>query len=342
MASIFKSWAFLLLCFSTVCFASGDNKTSSFPDYSFVESKKFNDCARGHSAWIYYPVKESLDQIVEYNKNNEVPINTLFIHTASITVNPDSLVLSGINVDILKTFRQTLPENIKIHALIGCGYSDGGDKVGDFSWQQQEQLAKQISELVNTNPDIDGVHFDIEPYTRSALPFYIYMKKHCSKPVGADITHWEKDEPWDLHLLRVLDQPTVMAYGLPSAPGPEYTEDVRQMIKEFSQACHSAKSCYYIGLLFGYTKAKYEYKIDTATSEKISRPHKMEQYTQCAVDAFKAVPLIQKDPYYKGVAIWGFLQVPEDVLAQKYKTKKYVYHPMHVKKECLDLLKEFD
>jgi hypothetical protein len=279
--------------FSTSAVAS----KTVLPDISFLEGTKVKKYQRGHAAWIYQESAEDVARILQHNNNNTVPIRLLFVYAGSLELEEQGGMLGTINVKTLKWFRDQLPTSVEVHA---CLDASGGRRLARYPLAEQERLAKAVAQEVNQVPFIQGLHLDIEPYSPDAVPFYIYLKKHLKKPLSAAVADW------DPVLLKVLDYSVLMAYDL--APSPAgFQRAAAAKYRAFAEDARAAKSYYFLGVPFAATTLEHEYSMHRATGEKKASGFQMVDYTTAALNAFKMNEGIPQDPYFGGIAVWGFL-----------------------------------
>lgn len=298
-----------------------------------MEQKKVKECPRGHCVWIYRKSEAYVSRVLEYNQlHPETPIRILFVCGGLIEVTRNGGHLPPMETERLRWFRARLPQGVEIHA---CLETPQGETLAALEWSQQEALAQEVAKAIDTNPDIQGVHFDIEPYRPGALPFYIYMKKYCAKSVGAAVSGA------DAQLLGVLDFPVLMGYDLASEPphSPKaFGAAAARIYTEYARAASAAGTCYFVGVPFISTWCEFEYRKNRKTNIVEHTPWRMEAYVREALHVFEKEHF-KSDPYYAGVGIWGFLEPSEPGVSPL--RLEWGTYPHLIKEECWALLPRF-
>ncbi|MBI4976198.1 MAG: hypothetical protein HZC28_01880 [Spirochaetes bacterium] len=299
------------------------------PDYAFLLNRKAPKPAKGHAGWIYRESEAHIERIKRYNKENAVPFRMLFVYAGSYTFTQNGGRLSPLKTGILQWFRERLPAETAVYATIDA--SDA-KTLGSYPPAEQERLAKLIAQAVDDEPAAAGVHFDIEPYDITQLPFYIAAKKAMRKPVSAAFG------AWDIHVLSVVDYPVLMAYDMAHTPDI-YRATVEKACRSFAMDADAAKSCFYLGFPFVAAQAECEYRINRETGARESTAYTMEQYISAAVDACRVIPQICSGDLFGGVSVWAFPDENKKGIGPP--AGRWGYYPNHLKESCLSLLSNF-
>lgn len=291
------------------------------PDYrAILAARKPVTRPPGHAAWLYGTDENYLKQIAGFNAASAVPINLLFVSTASLSFKASGAGVTPFKED-LRWYLDRKPEGVEVHAMI----AGDGRELGRLSFADQEKLAETIARQVNETEGLDGIHFDIEPYVIEDLPFYVAIKRSCTKPMSVALNKWDE------HILWVADFPVVMAYGKNKDP-KAYAESALSMIRAFADDSVKAQRTFYAGVVLAHTNLEYEYEEHAATGQRTYTGFKMEDYTRAILDRLAAEP---KSAWYGGVSVWAFM--PE----KSQTHREWMKRPRAVKPECLEQLRTY-
>lgn len=292
------------------------------PDYKsrLAERPRFAR-ERSHAAWLYTPIPRFLEEIQAFNASSAVKIDQFYVAASEISMRDGRPHLAPFNADV-EWYIQNAPAGTAVHAMIASGH---GRFLAELDAEAQARLAREIAARARSIKGLAGVHFDIEPYAVDFLPFYVAFKEAYDGVVSAAL------DRWDEHVMWVVDQPVVMAYGKARDPR-RFASSAFKMIKDFGEDSARVGRSYLPGLAMAQTNLEYEYELNAATGVRDYTGAKMEDYTRGILEK---LVVLKDDPYFGGLALWAFM--PEETKI----FRDFPKHPRHIKPECYEALKVF-
>ena len=292
------------------------------PDYKtlLADRPRFTR-PRSHAAWFYTPNPRFLEEVRAFNAKSRVKIDQFYVAVAELSFRHGKPHVSPFNADV-RWYIENAPAGSAVHAMIASGQ---GRQLAQLDVAAQVALARELAERAHAIEGLAGVHFDIEPYVIDALPFYVAFKEAYDGVVSAAL------DRWDEHVMWVVDQPVVMAYGKARDPR-RYVSGAFKMIQNFAEDSARVGRSYLPGVAMAQTNLEYEFEVNAATGARDYTGAKMEDYTRGILE--KLVTL-DDDPFFGGVALWAFM--PEETRIFRLFPK----YPRHIKPECFEALQAF-
>lgn len=292
------------------------------PDYKrLLEGRPRFSRARSHAAWLYTPNPRFLDEIRAFNARSHLKIDQFYVAATELAMKGGRPHLPPFNADV-EWYIRNAPAGTAVHAMIASGQ---GRALGELPAEEQAALAREIAARARAIPGLAGVHFDIEPYVVDSLPFYVAFKEAYDGVVSAAL------DRWDEHVMWVVDQPVVMAYGKARDPR-RFAASAFKMIRDFGEDSARVGRSYLPGVAMAQTNLEYEYELNAATGVRDYTGAQMEDYTRGILEKLVA---LDADPYFGGLAIWAFM--PEETKI----FRDFPKHPRHIKPECYEALHAF-
>lgn len=214
----------------------------------------------GWAFWGYKPDEELLAEFEAFDRLTDSNHNIAgYIYGGS--VDPATGALSRLDLEGLREWKKALPRG-EFHLMI-----DGG---GNFDLVTDEQVAviaeRFVSELMPID-EVDGLHFDLEPYRPSQIRLTREMTRlgwTKSLSLAAGLATTIPEEQWSS-----VDYIAVMNYDLAKTP-EAYTQRATNNARVFAQAAARNDSKILLGIPVIATHYENTMIIEASTGELVS------------------------------------------------------------------------
>ncbi len=271
--------------------------------------------SKGFMFWAYHPEPELLNEYAAFATVLEAGMGLCgLIYGGAISVESGSM--SRIDLGSLRAWKARLPD-AQMHLMIDS--AGNFDKISD---DQVDRIADQIIEALGGEPDVDGVHFDLEPYTPGQVRLARALNRRgWSKSVSlaAGLASSLPPEQWS-----AIDFVVVMNYDLGSTP-ETFQSRASDNAWAFAEAAARMKTPYALGIPVIATHHEYGMAVEKSTGRVLEGgpSHGMEAYITAALEICASM---QRDSesgdWFLGPALWGALGSGQGIGMHEYQ-----YHP---------------
>jgi hypothetical protein len=280
----------LMMC----CFLAG----------SFAEQSQGNRFVKkGTGAWVYGNNQRFVNEISAFNqmvKDPDKKIRYLFCYAGSV----ETEKLTGFDTSVGSFYKKRLPE-CEVYANI-----DGYPSINGISDKNLAELGKEIADKINADPNITGLHLDIEPYEPTQARLIEEYKKHSSKPVTISV---DADSPMLDKLMPLADIVVLMNYDLGRDP-VTYAKRSKDATLNLLDTAIKNHGNVMIGLPFIATHHEFQYRVkNTKLKETTQSGFTMADSLKGGLEGCREATKTMGNKNFVGVSIWAFLSEDDPV-----------------------------
>lgn len=295
----------------------------------------------GNSAWLYDKSDVWVSEISHFNQS--VPpkhrLNYLFPETAIIHIDSEkNTLLMTYDASVTKFYKSRLPH---CQILPDLSFWVANTSFKTWSPLEYERAAKRIVDLINQDPNADGVFLDLETYQPSFLPFYRTLVAGLNKThkvLSVIVRPGQENKTW----FDVLGKNAfIVLYGydlhhpedteLPVSP-ETYQARLQAATNHLVSVAETTQTPFMGGLPLIATTYEWEEKIYQHPDNKrhLKNTYPQIAYAKAALETYQHI----SSKLALGYSIWAF------VSHQKSQTQ--IYLPDTINDESWALLKDIE
>ena len=287
---------------------------------------------KGYGAWVYGEDPSYINLISSYNKIASVDKQIKYVFCWTGELDLGNQQVSAYYEPITSYYKNNLP-NCEIHALLDS--VDSGD-IGRLTPEEINELAQNIADKVNGDPNADGVHLDIEPYNDKIINLCDKLRGITSKPITLSI-----DEPNPRQeIFKAASIVVLMNYDISDTKSytmSSFENESMNRAVEFLRAAKDARGYGMIGIPTIATISEYEYRIHKIKGNNESSGYRInENYLKPSLRAAEHAVENVGGENYVGLSLWAFIDEP--ILANdscEYDYCMWKYYPYTISKDEL-------